>query len=304
MIESSNILILANFFFAKSRILRLNTNLDNITHPFFRRIESLPWYGRGGSRRFGEMVDTRGTEADPDGGSREIEATRAGLDVIRLAAARSVVIIILSRLLRRPRAIVVLRGRLDRLVGGFVVVLAVVVVPQGGRLRDRVVSVYVLLRRRAISGRRVTVARKIIGEMFRGGLRDILSSRRNWSVLAIIVVVVVVVVMIVVDGRRGCSGRVRNVASSSLDVVVASLLIIVVIASLLIVSARLDGGGGLRELIVGLIAGLRAIGARSQGCDLEGTADGILLVVIGVVDVVDVRAVDVMRGRRSDSCAG
>lgn len=107
--------------------------------------------------------------------------------------------------------------------------------------------------------------------------------------------------MIIVDGRRGCSGRrVRNVGTS-LDIVVASLLIIIEIVSLLVVGARLDGGGRLRELIVGLIIGLRVVGARSQGCDLEGTADGVLLVVTRIVDI---RVEDAMRRRRSGSRAG
>jgi len=124
------------------------------------------------------MIDACGTEADSDRGSREIEATCAGLDVIRLAAARSVIIIILSRLFWRLRAVVILRRRLDCLVGTFIVVLAVFVGPQSG-LRGRIIPVRVLLRRWAISGRRVTVARKIIGKILRGGLRNILSSRRN-----------------------------------------------------------------------------------------------------------------------------
>lgn len=106
--------------------------------------------------------------------------------------------------------------------------------------------------------------------------------------------------MIVVDSRRRCCRWIGNIARSSLDIVVASLLIIVEIASLLIVGARLDGGGGLRELIVRLIAGFRAIGAGSQSCDLERITDSILLIVIRVEDI---RAVGVMRGRRSDSCA-
>lgn len=110
--------------------------------------------------------------------------------------------------------------------------------------------------------------------------------------------------MIIVNGRRGCGGRIRNVAGSSLDVVVASLLIITIIISLLVVGARLDGGGRLRELIVILIIGLRAVAARSQGCNLEGTADGVLLVVIRVEDVVDIRAVGVVRGSGSYSCTG
>lgn len=142
------------------------------------RIESLPWYRRGGSRRFGEMIDTRRTEADSYRRSREVEATRASFDIIRLAATRSVVIIILSRLLRL-RVVVVLRGRLDRLADRFVVILVVIIVPEGGRLRNRVIPVHILLRHRAISGGRVTVTRKIIGEVFRGGLRNILSSRCN-----------------------------------------------------------------------------------------------------------------------------
>lgn len=124
------------------------------------------------------MVDTRGTEADSDRGSREIEATCAGLDVIRLTAARSVIIIILSCLFWRLRAVVILRRRLDCLIAGFVVVLVVLVGPQCG-LRDRIVPVRVLLRRWTISGGRVTVARKIIGKILRGSLRNILSSRRN-----------------------------------------------------------------------------------------------------------------------------
>lgn len=109
--------------------------------------------------------------------------------------------------------------------------------------------------------------------------------------------------MIIVNGRRRCSGRIRNVAGSSLDVVVASLLIIIIIIGLLIVGTRLDGGSRLRELIVILIIGLWAVAARSQGCNLDGTTDGVLLVVIGVEDVVDIRAVDV-RGRRSSSRTG
>lgn len=123
------------------------------------------------------MVDTRGTETDPDRGSREIEATRAGLDVIRLAATRSIVIIILCRLLRRLRTVIILRGGFYRLINGFVVILAVIIVPQGGRLRNRVIPVHVFLRRRAVSGGRVTIAREIIGKVFRGGLRNVLSSR-------------------------------------------------------------------------------------------------------------------------------
>lgn len=123
------------------------------------------------------MVDTCGTEADPDRGSRKIEATCAGLDVIRLAAARSVIIIILSRLFWRLRAVVILRRRLNCLITGFVVVLVVFVGPQSG-LCDRIVPVRVLFRRWTISGRRVTVARKV-GKILRGGLRNILSSRRN-----------------------------------------------------------------------------------------------------------------------------
>lgn len=110
--------------------------------------------------------------------------------------------------------------------------------------------------------------------------------------------------MIIVDGRWGCSGRrVRNIRSS-LDIVVVSLLIIIEIVSLLVVGARLNGGGRLRELIVGLIIRFRAVAARSQGCDLEGTADGVLLVVIRIIDVVDIRAEDTMRRRRSSSRAG
>lgn len=123
------------------------------------------------------MVDTRGTETDPDRRSRVVEATRAGLDVIRLAATRSIIIIILSRLLRRLRTIIILRGGFYRLVSGFVVVLAVIIVPQGSRLRNCIIPVHVFLRRRAISGGRVTITREIIGKVFRGGLRNVLSSR-------------------------------------------------------------------------------------------------------------------------------
>jgi len=110
--------------------------------------------------------------------------------------------------------------------------------------------------------------------------------------------------MIIVNGRRGCSRWIGNVTGSSLDVVIASLLIIAVIVSLLVVGARLNSGSRLRELIVGLIIGLRAVAARSQGCNLEGTADGVLLFVIGVEGIIDIRAVDIMRGRRSNSRTG
>lgn len=145
------------------------------------------------------MIDTRGTETDPHGGrSREIEATRACFDIVRLAAARVVVIVVLSCLLRRFRAIVVLSGRLDRLAR-FVVILAVVVAPQGG-LRDSVVCVHKFFRCRTISGGCVAVACEIVGVIFGGGLGNVLTSGRSWSVLAVVVVVVVIVV------RRGRGG--------------------------------------------------------------------------------------------------
>lgn len=153
------------------------------------------------------MIDTRGTETDPSGRSREAEATRARFDIVRLSAARVVVIVILSCLLRRFRAIVVLSGRLDRLAR-FVVVLAVVVVPRG--LRDSIVHVHVFFRRRAVSGGCKTVACETIGVIFGGGLRNVLTSGRDWSVLAIIVIVVMVVIIIVINGRRGRGGLVRH----------------------------------------------------------------------------------------------
>lgn len=224
------------------------------------------------------MVDTRGTEADPDAGSREVEAgARAGLDVVRFAAAPAVVIIVLGRLLRRFRAVVVLRGRLDR----FVVVLAVVVVSQGG-LGHSAVYARVFARRRAVSGGRITVA----GEILCGSLRNILSSGRYCSVLAIIIVVIIVII-IIVDGRSGRGGLISDVAGSSLDIIVASLLVIGVIVAL-VVGARLNSGGW-RELCVGLITGLRAVAARPQRCDLSEVS-GVLLIVVRI------RVVDVIRG--------
>lgn len=149
------------------------------------------------------MIDTRGTKTDSCGRSREVETTRACFNIIRFAATRAVVIVILSCLLGRFRAIVVLSRRLDRLAC-FVVILAVVVVPQGG-LRDNIVRVHVFFRCRAVSGGCITVAREIVGVIFGGGLRNVLTSGRGWSVLAVVVVVV-----IIVNGRRGRGGLVRS----------------------------------------------------------------------------------------------
>lgn len=155
------------------------------------------------------MVDTRGTETDSHGRSREIEATRARFDIVRLAAARVVVIVILSRLLGRFRAIVVLSGRLDRLAR-FVVILAVVIISQGG-LCNIIIRIHVFFRCRAVSRGCITIACEVAGVIFRGGLRNVLASGRGWSVLAIVVVVVVVVVIIIViNGRRGRGGLIRN----------------------------------------------------------------------------------------------
>lgn len=182
----------------RSRELELNVNLSDVTIKFggYHKVASLPWY-RCGPRRLGEKIDTRGTKTDARGRSRDVEATRACFDIIRLAAARVVIIVILSRLLGRFRAIVVLSGRLDRLAR-FVVILAVVVVSQGG-LRDSVVCVHIFFRCRAVSGGCVTVACEIAGVIFGSGLGIVLTSGRSWSIL-----VVVVVVIMVINGRRGC----------------------------------------------------------------------------------------------------
>lgn len=253
------------------------------------------------------MVDARRAEADPDGRSGVVEAAAgAALDVVRLAAARALVTVgVLARLLGRLRAVVVLRGGgLDRLAGRSVLVvravLAVVVVPQGG-LRDRAVRARVLLRRRAVrGGRRVTVARVIAGEVFRGGLRGLLFRGRGLSVLTV-VVVVVISVTVVIESGRGRGGLVRDVAAAAaaagtpLDVVVAPLLVVGIIVAL-IAGARLNGGG-LRELGVGLIADLvarlRAVAAaRFQRGDLrEGGAPPavtLMLIVVRARAVVDV----------------
>jgi len=148
-----------------------------------------------------------------------------------------------------------------------------------------IVPVHVLLRRWAISGGRVTVAREIIGKVFRGGLRNILSSGRDWPVLAIVVVVVVVIIITVVVGSgRGCGGLIRNIIGCSLNIVVIPLLIVGVIVGL-IDGARLGGGGRELTLII-LITGLRIIAARSQCCRLNGAAGAVL--VVRVEDVVDV----------------